>query len=542
MPVQFTFWALPPLAAALLALATARYVWDQRREPGGIAIFAACMAAALWAALQTVSLSLPTVEAKLFVERLAYVPIALSPVLWLAFALDYSGRGGHLKSWLMGVIYAIPLTTIGIVWSGVSIPLFWAEVKTVPLSGVLALQVEYGTWFYIHLGYAYSVTFMATAILALYIAQSPRHWWRLVWVLAAPGAVIGLNAVYLIWNFPDALRSPTAMGVSAAMSALAFGLIRRGDLDFAPVARSTVVEEMQDCVVVVDRQGRCVDVNQMASDLLNIWPEGDMPVDLGVAWAGLRNSEETRLRHPEPLELTTMDGRRRSFDLTVTRLGPRGGRDRSVLVLRDVTETVEMRKALESSQEKLREANERLQHLANTDELTGLPNRRSFFKALEREVARADRYDQPLSVVLLDLDNFKVVNDTWGHPVGDRVLVAAAKAVDGVCRDSDVPGRIGGEEFAVLLLQTGSVEAELVAERIRRRVSEVEHMVPGDHLRVTASFGVATSGAARADVDAIIAAADEALYAAKKGGRDRIVVATSAEEQTSIDFGSDGKG
>lgn len=538
MPAQFTFWALPPLFAALLAVGMARYVWDQRREPGGIAIFAACVAAALWAVLQTVSLSLVTVENKLFVERLAYVPIALSPVLWLAFSLDYSGRGEQLRRWLMGVIYAIPLATIWIVWSGTSIPLFWSEVGTAPLGGVVALQVEYGTWFYVHMGYSCSIALMATALLALYIAQSPRHWWRLIWVLLAPAAVVTLNAVYLLGNFPDTLRSPTAIGVSAAMSTLAFGLVRRGDLDFAPVARSAVVEEMQDCVIVVDRQGRCVDVNRVASDLFNIWPEGDMPVDLGDAWASLLSSEEMRLRHPEPLELTTMDGRRRSFDLTVTRLGARGGRDRSVLVLRDVTETVEMRTELESSQRRLREANERLERLANTDELTGLPNRRSFFKALKRELGRADRYHQPLSVVLLDLDHFKRVNDTWGHPVGDRVLVAAAKAVEGVCRDSDVPGRIGGEELAVLLLQTDSLEAELVAGRIRRRISEVEHLVPGDLLRVTASFGVATSGPDRTDVDSIIASADEALYAAKQGGRNQVVVAADAKAQTAIDFGN----
>lgn len=537
MAVQLSFWALPPLLASVLAVVTARYVWEQRGEPGGMAILGGCVAAALWAGLQAVSLTLVGLESKLVVEKLAYVPIALAPLLWLAFALGYSGRGSLLKRWPMGVIYAIPLLTIGIVWTDASTPLFWEATQLGELNGVTTLVVDYGTWFRVHVGYSYALTFVATALLGLHIAQSPRHWWRLVWVFGAPTAVVTLNALYLGGALPESAPSPTPVGLAVAMAALAFGLMRRGDADYAPVARSTVVEEMQDCVVVVDRQGRCVDVNRVATELLNIRPEGAMPVELGVVWAGLRNTGEMRLRHPEALELTTMDGRRRSFDLTITRLGPQGGRDRSVLVLRDVTETVEMRKALEVSERQLLEANERLKHLANTDELTGLPNRRSFFKALERELARADRYDQPLSVVLLDLDHFKQVNDTWGHPVGDRVLVAASDAVEGVCRDSDVPGRIGGEEIAVLLLQTGSVEAELVAERIRRRISEVEHLVPGNHLRVTASFGVATSGPGRVDVDSLIAAADEALYAAKDQGRNRIVVAPESQEQTAIDFG-----
>ncbi len=129
------------------------------------------------------------------------------------------------------------------------------------------------------------------------------------------------------------------------------------------------------------------------------------------------------------------------------------------------------------------------------------------------------------------------MNDTWGHPVGDRVLISAARAVEGICRDSDVPGRIGGEEIAVLLLQTDVIEAELVAQRIRRRIAQVDHMVPGDHINVTASFGVATSGPTREDVDSLMAAADEALYEAKNSGRNCVVVAPPAGEQTAIDFG-----
>lgn len=537
MAIQLTVWALLPLFAAGLAAATARYVWEQRREPGGLALFSACAAAAIWAVLQAASLSTSSESAKLFIERLVYLPLSLLPLLWLAFAMGYTGRGEVLRRWPMGVIYAIPLMTIGIVWSGLAHPLLWEATGLGVFRGIYTFSAIYGTWFQVHLGYAYALTFAGTVMLALHIAQSPRHWWRLVWVFGAPAAVITLNALHVGDVIPRAGPSPAPMILPVALLTIAFGLMRRGDADYAPVARAIVVEEMQDCVIVVDRAGRCIDVNRAATDLLRIRPEGEMPIDLSVVWAGTRDSEEEHVHHPEALELRTADGEKRSFDLTVSRLGPQGGRDRSVLVLRDVTETVRMRRELEESQRRLSSMNDRLEHLANTDELTGLPNRRSFFKALERELGRADRYDQPLSVVLLDLDHFKKVNDTWGHPVGDRVLVAAAEAVQGICRDSDVPGRIGGEELAVLLLHTGAVEAKLVAERIRRRIEEVDHLVPGDHLKVTASFGVATSGPGRLEVDPMVAAADEALYKAKHGGRNRIVSAPEATEQTAIDFG-----
>jgi len=535
--VQLSIWLAPPLLASMLAIGAAWYVQERRGDPGSEAIFWACIAAAAWAALRTVSLALPGLEAKLFLERLIYIPVTITPLLWLGLAIGYSGRADLLRRWPMGIIYAVPLVTLMVVWTNGATGLFWTETALTDLDGVTTLSLTGGLWFRVHTGYSVAVILSSTVILALHVAQSPRHWWRLFWVFGAPGFLFALDLAYLTTGLDSVIPRPDALGLPIAMSALAYGLMRRGDIDYAPVARSTVVEEMQDCVIVIDRQGRCVDVNQAATDLLNVQPERLMPLELEVVLKKMRESDEQWSRYPDPLALRTLDGDLRSFDLTVTRLGPRGGRDRSVLVLRDVTETVRMRTALEVSERRLLEANERLKRLANTDELTELPNRRSYFKALGRELERSERYDQPVSVVLLDLDHFKQVNDTWGHPVGDRVLISAARAVEGICRDSDVPGRIGGEELAVLLLQTDVIEAELVAQRIRRRIAQVDHMVPGDHINVTASFGVATSGPGREDVDTLMAAADEALYEAKNSGRNCVVVAPPAGEQTAIDFG-----
>lgn len=536
--MQFSLWALPALFAAGIAGAAARYVWTQRREPGGMALMLLATAAAAWSLLEASSLLAVGLEAKLFLAQLMYLPIALAPLFWVAFAIGYSGRGRVLRTWPMYAIYAVPLATIVFAFTNDSHQLLWTRFSTDTVAGLQMVSVDHGFWFLVHSGYAYALTLVATVILGLHIAQSPRHWWRLVPVCGAPAAVLALNAMYLADMFEPDVPDQTSSGLAIATVALAGVLMRRGSADYAPVARSTVVEEMQDAVIVVDRSGRCVDANEVAREQFRVRPESEMPIELSVEWAGLRDIEGKRAHAGEAIRLKTHGSTEpRWFDMTVSRLGPRGGRDRSVIVLRDVSELVEMRRQLQKSEHQLLEMNEQLKRLAHTDELTGLPNRRSFFKALERELGRSDRYDQPLSVVLLDLDHFKKVNDTWGHPIGDRVLEAAAEAVRGVCRDSDVPGRLGGEELAVLLLHTGKIEAELVAERIRRRISEVEHLVPGDHLRVTASFGVATTGPGRIDVDSLIAAADAALYEAKNAGRNRIAVAPDPAEQTAIDFG-----
>ncbi|MGH2950924.1 MAG: diguanylate cyclase [Solirubrobacterales bacterium] len=167
---------------------------------------------------------------------------------------------------------------------------------------------------------------------------------------------------------------------------------------------------------------------------------------------------------------------------------------------------------------------------AVTDELTGLPNNRAFHGAIRKEAARADRFRHELSLLILDIDDFKQVNDTYGHLQGDAVLRRIGKILDAESRGIDEPARYGGEEFVVALPETGSAGAVEVAERIRERIAaEPIPIVDGKgELRVTASLGAATMPAAAHDVPGLIAAADAALYAAKRAGKNRVHVAGDA--------------
>ena len=167
-----------------------------------------------------------------------------------------------------------------------------------------------------------------------------------------------------------------------------------------------------------------------------------------------------------------------------------------------------------------------LQRLARTDPLTGVFNRRQFFEVGLQEFLRARRYGNTLSLLMLDIDYFKVVNDTRGHPTGDRVLQALAEIMSSQVRDQDSIGRLGGEEFALILPETELAGALISAERLRAAVEQAEIACASDDgkvVRVTISIGIAASAADDASFEAVLARADKRLYAAKESGRNRVV-------------------
>jgi diguanylate cyclase (GGDEF)-like protein len=166
---------------------------------------------------------------------------------------------------------------------------------------------------------------------------------------------------------------------------------------------------------------------------------------------------------------------------------------------------------------------------ARLDALTGLQNRGTFLEAFAREEARAARGGPAFSLAIFDLDRFKQVNDRYGHPAGDRVLQAFADVLRATVRPYDVVGRYGGEEFALLMPQTGKETAARVAERVRHGLEARGADVGGRRIDVTVSAGVATYGLDGADWDTLLTAADNALYEAKSAGRNRVVAAGAAQ-------------
>ena len=163
---------------------------------------------------------------------------------------------------------------------------------------------------------------------------------------------------------------------------------------------------------------------------------------------------------------------------------------------------------------------------ASTDHLTGLANRRRFERQLEREVARTARHGRPFSLITIDIDHFKKVNDTYGHETGDEAIKSLARVLQQGTRGIDLAARIGGEEFAVILTETNLTGAVEAAERLRAALKVIDVQSVG---RIAASFGVAECPTQAETARELLARADAALYEAKREGRDRVVGARTTE-------------
>ncbi|MGB5974539.1 MAG: sensor domain-containing diguanylate cyclase, partial [Nodosilinea sp.] len=292
-----------------------------------------------------------------------------------------------------------------------------------------------------------------------------------------------------------------------------------------------VIDSIPSIIVVKDHQGRVQMANRASAALHGITPAqmvGRFNTYFNPNISALEASQQqviqqqvitTQVPYQGEQEIIDRMGIRRWYQVVISPFQDAGGSVNGVIAnCIDITD----RKGMETA---LKEANEKLGRLATLDGLTQIPNRRRFDQYLDQEWQRMVREQQPLSLIMFDVDYFKPYNDCLGHQQGDEALVAiAAAATRAVKRAADLLARYGGEEFAVVLPNTRRTGAEIVAKDLRREIAALRLAHPqspvSDYL--TVSIGIASIVPTNDQVlEALIAAADAALYQAKRRGRDR---------------------
>ncbi|MFC1886370.1 diguanylate cyclase [Thermodesulfobacteriota bacterium] len=279
----------------------------------------------------------------------------------------------------------------------------------------------------------------------------------------------------------------------------------------------SIFEESKDAIVNMDKEGNLHMVNPAGMELFGMTdPElkSNNFRDLYVEPAMARRFSATILEQGHirdfGIQLYGKGGKTMDCLMTATtKLSDDGALIGYEGIIRDVTPYKKME--------------EELRRLATIDSLTGINNRRNFLDLAQKEMNRSKRYENPFSLIMLDIDHFKKVNDTYGHSVGDQVLIEFCGICLKAIRESDIMGRLGGEEFAVALVENDKEAAMILAERIRKNVASHTVIIGNEELRVTASLGVAQMWP-DCDLNSMLERADNALYQAKGNGRNQVKI------------------
>ncbi|GAB7191481.1 histidine kinase N-terminal 7TM domain-containing protein [Kineococcus sp. NUM-3379] len=535
-------WALLFAVSALASLFAGRIMWRRRRDTGAAAaLLVVLLGTAEWSAAKAVGLSLGSVAGQFHLSQVAFPGICAVVLGFLCLARAMCDRRWRWRWRREGLLLVPPaLLTAGLLTNHRH-ELFARGLRLAGEPPVLTY--EQGPLFWIHTCYSY-VLLGAAVVLLLHGARrvSRGHRRRYLWPVVA-GVVPTTGNVVGLWLLPGALPvdlTPVLFLVTAG--ACWWALEHSALPDVVPIALHQVVAAIGDAVVVVDRRERVLEANPAAVALLLRAPvppiaahpggQGGRPL-LGVPLQELTGALGIPLDETSPRQRTvTAPSGGTVLDVHTSPLtDDRGTCIGWAIVARDVTESLRQQQEVLAANEALREQLELVERLraelaeqALRDPLTGLFNRRRMVEVLEREVPATLAAGRPVSLLMMDVDRFKQVNDTHGHATGDAVLVGMAAALAGGVRPREVLARFGGEEFVAVLPGVGEAEALARAEDWRARCAAVRVPGGGAAVGTTISIGLATaSGSAPVGAEALLACADAALYEAKRGGRDRVV-------------------
>jgi diguanylate cyclase (GGDEF)-like protein/PAS domain S-box-containing protein len=508
-----TFNALSVVVLLFGALSSvvAGYAWRHRTTVGAQA-FAGFLAAVtvyiIGYSLELASGDLPTI---LFWSKVEYVGILMFPAFYLMFAMQFTGRGRWLRLRNVALLFVIPLLVFAAKVVDERFHLIYASAA-VDASGPLPLLVFTRGPLYLPLAlYNLAVVTVANVWLVQKRSHASALYRRQTTLILVAAAIMYIIYLYYLSDFRliPSLRAldlnPFAYALWGAVVAVA--IFRYGLFELAPIARDALIERLGDGVVVLDPQLRLVDANPAA---LGIFGWAQPPVGQPAEAVMPRWFDQASLREPDrqtrlEAELGGADGGR-TYEVTISPLREKRGQPLGYLT---VVHDISARKAVERE----------LHELSLMDELTGLTNRRGFNMLATQLLGVSRRMHLDAALFFLDLDGLKGINDRFGHAAGDQALKDTAQLLKSIFRSSDVVARLGGDEFVVLAAETPEASGQPLLDRLQEQRREfVTRAGRGYEL----SFSI---GQARDDwthprsLDALLAEADQAMYAAKQAAQ-----------------------
>ena len=532
---EITSYAVISAIGAAIAVLVAWLSWLRRDTPGGKSLCALLAAAAIWSfgsALEHATVGIP---GQVIWSKFEYIGSESCPVLLLIFALEYNNMLRWLTRRNIALLFTIPTITFLLALTNEWHHLIWTSFTPSPAGSNLTIY-GHGPAFWIGAtGYSYLMMLVGTILIirgAVGLPDAYRRQIALILVAALLPWVV--NGIYITGFSPIPGLELTPFIVIFSGSIFAWAIYRFNLLDLVPIARHMLIETMEEGMLVLDQHNRIVDFNPAAQKLLGDRVGikiGKFVSEIFAPWPELN----TIFMDDNPRQRTefTFGGEHGGFiEISLAPvLDWRGQLAGQFVILRDITDKRRIQDALQQANENLRVKLAEVESLQSTlnerairDSLTGLYNRRYLDETLERELARAQRESYQISVLMIDIDHFKLLNDTCGHKAGDIFLKFVAGFLEEHVRQGDIICRYGGEEFLIIMPTVHKPDAQKRAEMLCAEFDRISVKYETIDLHSTISIGVATYPKDGISADEVIGAADAAMYAAKEAGRNTVRV------------------
>ncbi len=461
----------------------------------------------IWIVAQGFEMAALDLSTKIIWANLQYFPIMLTPVAYLYLTLQFTGHENWLHlPWLLLLLLVVPLTNNIMVWTNDMHGLIRQNIYldfSVPFPTV---GKTYGPVFWLFALYNYSIVILTMVHLAnAFKERMALYRKQIISLVIALLLPLLANALYVVGLSPFKIDiTPPCFGISALI--ISWGIFRYRLFDVIPIAHSIIIQEMRTGMIVLDNEGRFLDINPAARKMLNL-PSGHL----------IGHFVETELSALPDLIRIYQEGKNAIYEVAFENSGTFACYEISFMQIknRDKNATGWLLQIYDITERKF--AEEIIQYAALHDDLTGLPNRNYFQILFSQELAYAKVRGDWLVVAFLDLDNFKMINDRYGHDVGDRVLCKVAERLQGALYKSDIISRMGGDEFIIVLPHVDK-DADIanIGNKILA-IFEKDYDFDEGSLRIQASIGFSVFPRDGDNIEVLLKKADKAMYTVKGG-------------------------
>lgn len=438
-----------------------------------------------------------------------YVGMAFSTPLGLLFIMQYLGF--HLTRKKIMALLAIPFISLIMVATNDIHHFHYRVFEIDPILGAPYVHQEIGIWYIIHGIFTFGCMFVSFLLVLIHWKETTKAYRQQLIALMCGQLIPMITAfIYLLGLTPQGV-DPVPMVLWASSFLYLWSINSSRLFRVMPVAKDAIFHSINDGVIVLDESARLIEFNQACSKVFPQLTRSMISRDIRKTWLEVTGQPMPftleAVVNTQDIEMVLSD---HTYQVRVTELQHVNHGKGLLLIFTDITELKELQRQLEQ--------------LAFYDELTQIYNRRAFFQQCNQAYSEARESSSAFTVILMDIDHFKNVNDTYGHAIGDQLLVHVVKVCQSVLKKGELFARYGGEEFVLALKDSTLLEGQALANLLCNSVESQPLMTTEGAIRATISCGVAEGTKGQETLYQLLNNADKALYAAKQAGRNRVHV------------------